>query len=95
MKTLPLIMLLVACPQLYADDHGDARRLREAGDVVPLAQIIQQLPASSRERVIEVDLEQEGNRRIYEIEALDEHGQVWEYRFDASNGAALGRKQED
>lgn len=95
MKTLVLMLLLAASPRLFADDHGDARRLRESGDVLPLSSVIQRLPAASRKRVIEVDLEHEHGRPIYEIEALDDDGRVWEYRIDARSGRLLGRQGND
>jgi len=95
MKILALMLLLATSPLLLADDHGDARRLRESGDVLPLSSIIQQLPAAARKRVIEVDLKEQRGRSIYEIEALDAGGRVWEYRFDARSGRLLGREGGD
>lgn len=95
MKPLTLMLLLLASPLLLADGHGNARRLREAGDVLPLSRIIQQLPAAARQRVIEADLKQQAGRPVYEIEALDGKGRVWEYRFDAQSGQLLERKGDD
>ncbi len=95
MKTFVLMLLLAASPLLLADDHGEARRLREAGDVLPLSSIINKLPKASRKRVIEVDLDRERGRPVYEIEALDARGRVWEYRIDARSGRILERKGGD
>jgi uncharacterized membrane protein YkoI len=95
MHSLPAIALLSALLALpaWADDHQQARQLREAGEILPLEDILSGLRPG--ERVLEVELEQADDRYRYEVEALDRQGKVWEYRFDARSGELLSREHDD
>lgn len=84
-------LLLGASLPGSADDHGRARQLREAGEILPLQQILSGLDAD--ERVLEVELEDDSS--YYEVEVLDSQGAVWEYRFDARSGDRLKKQRED
>ncbi|MDH3279550.1 MAG: PepSY domain-containing protein [Gammaproteobacteria bacterium] len=77
-----------------ADDHERAYRLRESGDIVPLEQILESALNLHPGRVIEVELEGKGERRIYEIEIVDRQGVVWELEFDAGSGRLLERERQ-
>lgn len=80
---------------LADDDHEQARRLKESGQILPLEQIIKAAQAEYPGRVIEVELEDESGRFYYEVELLDEKGMVWELYFDATSGELIKRKQDD
>lgn len=97
MKRLTLFLLLGLSPMvsLADDDHEQARRLKEAGEILPLQQIIKKAQAEHSGRVIEVDLENEDGRHVYEIELLDAGGEVWELYFDAATGELIKRGRED
>ena len=45
--------------------------------------------------MLETELERKGERYIYEIELVDDQGQVWELKFDAASGELLKEKQEN
>ncbi|MEW8014507.1 MAG: PepSY domain-containing protein [Candidatus Sedimenticola endophacoides] len=76
------------------EDHHRSRRLVAQGEILPLQEIIARL-AAPRGRVLKVELERQGARHLYEIELLDEDGQVWEYRVDAADGRVLDRHREE
>jgi uncharacterized membrane protein YkoI len=82
------------------DHHSDheqeeVRSLAQQGDILPLEQILQTAREHHNGRVLETELEREGDRYVYEIELLDEGGQVWELEFDAATGELLKKEQED
>lgn len=77
------------------DDHEQARRLKEAGQILSLEQILKAAQVEHSGRVLEVELEDEGGRYVYEIELLDERGEVWELYFDAASGELIKRKRDD
>ena len=80
---------------LSDEDHEQARRLKESGQILPLEQIIKAAQAEHPGRVIEVDLKSKGGRHIYEVELLGVDGEVWEFNFDATSGELIKRKRED
>jgi uncharacterized membrane protein YkoI len=80
--------------QVRADDHDQAKRLRESGRILPLEQIVEKARKLHSGHLIETELEHRGERYVYEIELLDEHGKVWELRFDAATGELVDTEQE-
>ncbi len=101
MNRRTLISLFIAAPLalgsagLVAGDHDDAKRLKEAGDIQPLEQILAKAQTERPGRVIETELERKGERYVYEIEIVDNDGIVWELRFDAKSGELLKTKTEN
>ncbi len=83
--TLVIAMLLI-CGKAAADDQTRAMELREAGDVLPLSDIIIRAQSEHPGRIIEVDLIQKDRRYIYEVEIVDDTGVVWKMYYDAGNG---------
>ncbi len=91
---LAALMLLVAVV-IADDDHLEARRLMESGSIQPLETILERVQAQRPGRVLEVELEGEDRRYVYEVELLDESGQVWELKLDAVTGEILEQEQEE
>jgi len=87
------------------DDHGDAdydggdqeqaRSLRQSGDILSLEQILQRAGKLRGGRVLDTELEREDGRYIYEVELVDDRGQVWELKFDGRSGEMLREERED
>ena len=92
-----LAVLLAGPVALYAqtEEQDEARQLREAGEILPLQDILTRLDPASAGRVLSVELEHKDGHYVYEVETLDAHGQVWEHRYDARSGALLKRQPED
>jgi uncharacterized membrane protein YkoI len=76
------------------DDQDVVRQLRQQGEILPLSSIIERLTAQHPGRVLEVELEDEGGRRIYEIEILERGGELHKYHVDAHTGKILSRDKE-
>ena len=79
---------------LADDDHERALRLRESGDILPLAQIVREAGEIYAGRILEVELKRDDGRYVYEIEMLAGNGQVLEMRFDARTAELLRIDQE-
>lgn len=77
------------------DDHDRARRLRDAGDILPLETLIERARAERPGRILELKLKEKKGRILYEVELVDERGIVWEMYFDARSGELLKSKQDD
>lgn len=98
MKTVFIVGALVsllAVPSYADDDHDRARELRQNGEVLPLVDVVGKLQQQHPGRVLQVELEQEHGRWLYEVEMLSEDGAVWEYKLDAASGELLKQERED
>jgi len=76
------------------DDHERARRLRESGEVLPLADVIDKIREQQPGKVLEVEMDRDHDRWVYEIMLLAPNGAVWEYEVDAATGELLERERE-
>jgi len=100
MIRLALILSLIAAPALAdrpddARDHDRARRALEAGEILPLAEILAVAEATRPGRVIEVELERDDGRWIYELELVSPEGRLYEMEIDAATGTVLEVEREE
>jgi len=98
---------LILCAVLYtlggpfafgADDESDheiARSAVERGELLPLSRILELVERDFPGRILEVDLERERGRLLYEIEVLREDGRVVELTYDGKTGKLLETEIED
>ena len=92
---IALLILLVCRGTVQADDdHNRARSLKEAGEILPLEQVIEKAKKERPGRLLEAELKEKEGRFIYELELLDEKGVVWELKYDAKSGRLLKTKQD-
>lgn len=94
---LPLCLALLAgSGAAHADreDHEQARKALEAGEVLPLKTILERIERDYPGQVMDVELEREymGDRVrwIYEIKVLRVGGALVKLKLDARNGSVLG-----
>jgi uncharacterized membrane protein YkoI len=89
-------VLLSGLPLASADeDHALARKLRDAGAILPLEDIVRHARAAKAGELLETELEEKQGRYIYEVEILDKSGQVWELKLDAANGHLISMERDD
>lgn len=92
------LALLVSGPTQIVqadDDFIEARRLRESGDIMPLEEILKNVRRSYPGRILEVELENEKGRVIYELEILGADRIVREIYIDAKSGDLLSVEEDD
>jgi uncharacterized membrane protein YkoI len=100
MKTKILTMfvtvaLLVGSGASFAfEGHDEAKKLKDAGAILPLEQVLGQARRDRPGRVVETELEKKHNRYVYEIKIVDERGVVHELKYDAASGRQLKEEQE-
>ena len=90
-----LILAATAIPSAADDDHVNARKLRESGEIMPLEKIIERARAEKTGDVLETELDRENGRYVYEVEIVDEAGQVWEIKLDAKTGKLIKMERDD
>lgn len=75
------------------DDHNRARQALEAGEVLPLRTVLERVEKEYPGQVMEVELDREDGRWVYEIKILRPGGILLKLKVDARDGALLGSKQ--
>ncbi|ROR34640.1 peptidase YpeB-like protein [Inmirania thermothiophila] len=76
-------------------DHERARRLRESGRVLSLERIMARIPPHLAGRILELELEDEDGRPVYEVEVLGKDGRVRKLLLDAASGRLLSVEDEE
>ena len=76
-------------------EHEAVRGMAEQGDILSLEQILQNVRQHRAGRVLETELEEKRGELVYEVEILDDNGEVWEMKLDARSGKLLEEEQED
>jgi len=80
-----VILSLSLLGTMLADgDQDEARKAYEGGDIVSLGRVLDAVESSFEGDVVEVELEREGDRWIYEVELLTRQGSVLELIYDAA-----------
>ncbi len=102
-NTLPLILLLATggvmlslMPSVQASDKLSANEvleLMQQGKIKPLLTLISQ--HNFEGTLLDAELEREHGQLIYELEYLNDKGEVWEYELDAATGEILEQERED
>ncbi|MDP3829276.1 MAG: PepSY domain-containing protein [Polaromonas sp.] len=77
------------------DDHNRARQAVQAGQVLPLRSVLERLEREHPGQVMEVELEQEEGRWVYEVKLLQPQGQLVKLKLDARTAALLSAKSKD
>jgi hypothetical protein len=94
-QTLLSALLLLACIGLspvQADgrkDHEIARQALMAGEILPLRRVLERIERDHHGEILEVELEHEDNRWLYEVKMLRRDGGINKLLIDARDGQVL------
>jgi uncharacterized membrane protein YkoI len=95
MAVIIMMGSLLGLNQSYADEHDEVRELMKEGEILPLATILDTAQARHPGHTVETKLKEKHDKLVYEVEILDNKGEVWEMKFDAKTGKMLKEEQED
>lgn len=90
-----LVLAALGLAGAQARDRGDHERAREAvvaGQILPLRTVLERLEREQAGQVLEIELESEDRRWIYEVKLLQPDGQLVRLEVDAGTGEVLGRR---
>ncbi|WP_395699887.1 PepSY domain-containing protein [Aquabacterium sp.] len=93
---LLLAGLLLASAAAWAGRHADheqARAALQAGEVLPLPALLEKLQRSHPGRVLEIELERDDGRWIYELKLLEPGGRIVKLELDARSGELLRQRR--
>ncbi len=71
------------------DDQDRVRDLRQQGKILPLSVIVDRLTDKHPGRILQVELENEKGRRVYEIQMILKGGILRTFHVDAHTGEIL------
>ncbi len=100
MKIISLFLVLVAgtiSPVTLADDEysrAEIRQMVQTGKILALEDILARYPESTHGKLLDLEVEREHSRIVYELEFLRDDGRVLELEVDATNGQLLGQELE-
>lgn len=100
-RMLPYLALAIGTvsPALVvADREPNADTIRhwvETGKVLPLEDLLTRHRAKIPGRLLDIEVEQEHGRIVYELEVVDDRGHVYKYYLDAQSGKWLGQELDD
>ncbi|MGE0279542.1 MAG: PepSY domain-containing protein [Rhizobiaceae bacterium] len=92
---LVVLALLLAAPALADDDHDRAREALARGEILPLSRILAVVEQEVGGRIIEIDLDRDDGRYVYEVEAVSRDGRLVELSIGAATGTILDRDFND
>ena len=99
-NTLAIALLLAAGVMPLASqaeighDHDRARAALQAGEILPLPVVLERVAKEHPGNVLEVDLEREKNRWVYELKILQSGGGLLKLEVDAKDASVIKRREE-
>ena len=100
MKIISLFLML-AGGAISAFTHADSDfsraeilKLVDEGKILPLETLLARYPENEYGKLLDLEVEREHGKIIYELEFLRDDGRVLEIEVDASSGRLLGQELE-
>ncbi len=93
LATLAFLAAMGAPAQAREEDHDRALRAVQAGQVMPLPQVLDRLGRSHPGQVLEVELEERRGALLYEIRLLQPDGRRVKLEVDARSGEVLRARE--
>lgn len=75
--------------ELDGDDHDRARDALRSGRALPLEEIVAKANADFPGAILDVELEDEDGRIVYEIKTITAEGRILKLKYDAATGELL------
>ena len=75
------------------DDHERAHRAVQAGEVMPLEQVLASLAKDHPGQVLKIELEREEQQWVYEVKLLQADGQLVKLLLDARTAEVLHQRR--
>ena len=94
------LVLTLGSGLTHADsDHDRARQALQAGEVLPLATILERVEREHAGKVLDVELDRDNDdglvRWVYKVKVLTTGGMRIKLQIDAKSGDLISRKRKD
>ena len=77
------------------DDRSRVEKAREHAEIMPIEKLLALLGEKIGGEIVEIEIDDEHGRVVYEIYYLDAAGRRHEIKVDAASGAILGQEADD
>lgn len=84
-------LLALAAPAQANADHDRARCAHEAGEIVGLDLLLARIKRDQPGKVVNVELERDGDRFVYEVKLITSEGRLRMVKYDARSLEFLER----
>ena len=74
--------------------QNEVRQLRESGRILPMEDILARVRQLQPGQVVEVELERECDRYVYEVKLIDDADRIHKFELDAGSGEVLKYRQK-
>jgi uncharacterized membrane protein YkoI len=74
--------------------QSEVRQLRESGRILPMEDILARVRKLQPGQVVEVELERDGDRYVYEVKLIDDADRIHKFELDAGSGEVLKRSEK-
>jgi hypothetical protein len=95
---ISLILCAFLVPPVFAgdsSDHDRARQALRAGEILPLKSVLEKVERDTPGSVLEVELERQDERWVYEIKLLLSGGARVKLWVDARDGKIIARRNRN
>lgn len=90
---LAIAIAIPATAALAGSDHEKARAALVAGEIQPLPKILESVAREHPGDVMEIELEREHGRWIYELKILQTDGKLLKLDVDARDATVIGKRE--
>lgn len=87
-------MIAVTAATGDESDYEEAYRLRAGREILPLEELLSRAGLGPETRILELEIELEHGRHVYEIEYLDGDGRIREVLIDADSGEVVPEEDD-
>ena len=86
--------VLAATPSAASERvrQQEVRQLRESGKILPMEDILARARAAQPGQIVEVELERDDGRYVYEVKVIDSADKVHKLELEAGSGEVLRRR---
>ncbi|MFP5466625.1 MAG: PepSY domain-containing protein [Gammaproteobacteria bacterium] len=82
-------------PAMADNDHDRARAAVQSGQILPLKTVLERLERDHPGQVMEIELDREKDRWVYEVRLLQADGKLVKLELDAATADVLRSRSRD
>jgi uncharacterized membrane protein YkoI len=90
-----VLLATVAGPSLADINFANAEKMRASGEAISTEKVVEIVTKARPGTVIDLELDRDGGRLVYEVEVRDKQFREWDLEIDAKTGEMLAEGLDD